>query len=182
VILGSLVLIGRVFGPFAGPVASFYSGGWLLEFVAGMILAHGWLRHGSRDWLPLSLFLIVFGFYCIGALHSRFIIMGGAFLIVAGCLSPRICAIQNRPLLEFGNASYSIYLIHPFVLDALAWPWVRLFPLATWASSALFMALALVLCAVAGCICYRFIEQPMTSQLRRLVKKSGGYLRSQTSS
>jgi peptidoglycan/LPS O-acetylase OafA/YrhL len=68
------------------------------------------------------------------------------------------------------------------VLDALAWPWVRLFPLATWASSALFMALALVLCAVAGCLCYRFIEQPMTSQLRKLVKKSGGYLRSQTSS
>jgi exopolysaccharide production protein ExoZ len=182
VILGSLVLIGRVFGPFAGPVASFYSGGWLLEFVAGMILAHGWLRDGSRDWLPLSLFVIVFGFYCIGALHSRFIIMGGAFLIVAGCLSPRICAIQNRPFLELGNASYSIYLIHQFVLDALAWPWVRLFPLATWASSALFMALALVLCALAGCICYRFIERPMTSQLRKLVKDSGGYLRSQTSS
>ena len=92
-ILGSLVLIGRVFGPFAGPVASFYSGGWLLEFAAGMILAHGWLRDGSRDWLPLSLFLIVFGFYCIGAMHSRLIIMGGAFLIVAGCLSLRICAI-----------------------------------------------------------------------------------------
>jgi len=184
VILGTLVLIGKVFGPFAGPVASFYSGGWLLEFAAGMILAHGWLRVGSRDWLPLSLslFLIVFGFYCIGALHSRFIIMGGAFLIVAGCLSPRICAIQNRPLLEFGNASYSIYLIHPFVLDALAWPWVRLFPLATWASSALFMALALVLCAFAGCLCYRFIERPMTSQLRKLVKDSGAYLRSQTSS
>ena len=182
VVLGSLALIGRAFGPFASPVASFYSSALLLDFVTGMILAHGWLRDGSRDWLPLSLFLIVFGFYCIGSLHSRLMIMSGALLIVAGCLNPRICAVQNRTFLELGNASYSIYLIHEFVLDALARPWARLFPLATWASSALFMALALVLCAAAGCLCYRFIELPMTSRLRKLVKDSGDYLRSQTSS
>ena len=180
--LGSLVVIGRVFGPFATPLASFYSSPLLLEFVAGMILAHGWLRDGWRSGLPLSLFVIVFGFYCMGSLHSRPIIMGGAFLVVSGCLNPRICAIQNRPLLELGNASYSIYLIHQFVLEALAWSWTRVFPRITWVSSAFFVASALVLCAVVGCLCYRFIEQPMTSQLRKLLKKSGGYLRSQTSS
>jgi exopolysaccharide production protein ExoZ len=172
--LGSLVVIGRVFGPFASPLASFYSSPLLLEFAAGMILAHGWLRDGWRSGLPLSLFLIVFGFYCMGSLHSRSMIMGGAFLVVSGCLNPRICAIQNRPLLELGNASYSIYLIHQFVLEALAWSWTRMFPRITWVSSASFAALALVLCAVVGCLCYRFIEQPMTSQLRKLVKKSGG--------
>jgi exopolysaccharide production protein ExoZ len=172
--LGSLVVIGRVFGPFASPLASFYSSPLLLEFAAGMILAHGWLRDGWRSGLPLSLFLIVFGFYCMGSLHSRSMIMGGAFLVVSGCLNPRICAIQNRPFLELGNASYSIYLIHQFVLEALAWSWTRMFPRITWVSSASFAALALVLCAVVGCLCYRFIEQPMTSQLRKLVKKSGG--------
>ena len=180
--LGSLVVIGRVFGPFATPLASFYSSPLLLEFVAGMILAHGWLRDGWRSGLPLSLFVIVFGFYCMGSLHSRPMIMGGAFLVVSGCLNPRICAIQNRPLLELGNASYSIYLIHQFVLEALAWSWTRVFPRITWVSSAFFVASALVLCAVVGCLCHRFIEQPMTSQLRKLLKRSGGYLRSQTSS
>ena len=182
VTLGSLVVIGRVFGPFSSPLASFYSSPLLLEFVAGMILAHGWLRDGWRIGLTLSLLLIVFGFYCMGALHSRPVIMGGAFIAVAGCLNPRICAIQNRPLLELGNASYSIYLIHQFVLEALAWPWTRLFPRITWVSSVFFVALALVLCAVAGWLCYRFIEHPMTTQLRKLVKASGNYLRSQTSS
>jgi len=170
VTLGSLVVIGRVFGPFASPAAAFYLRPWLLEFVAGMILAHGWLRDGSPGGLPQSLLLIVVGFYCIGWEHSRLIIMGGAFIILAGCLNPRICAIQNRPLLELGNASYSIYLIHQFVLDALAWAWIRLLPLATWAWSVIFVMLALVLCPIAGCLCYRFIERPLTSQLRKIVE------------
>lgn len=172
VALTGLVVIGRVFGPFANSVASTYSSAYLLEFVAGMVLADGWLRGGSRDSLPQSLFLIVFGLYCIGSVHSRLTILGGAFLIVAGALNPRICAIQNRPLLELGNASYSIYLIHQFVLAALAVRWLRVFPVATRASSVFFMASALLLCAAAGCLCYWFIEKPLTARLRRLVTRT----------
>ena len=172
VMLVSLVAIGKVFGPFAHPLASTYSSPYLLEFVAGIILAQGWLRGGSRDSLPQSLFLIVFGFYCLGSLSSRLTVLGGAFLVVAGCLNHKICAIQNRPLLALGNASYSIYLAHQFVLEALAWSWMRMFPLVTWTSSVFFTSLALVLCALAGYLCYRFIERPLTSRLRRLVTGS----------
>jgi exopolysaccharide production protein ExoZ len=172
VTLVSLVAIGKVFGPFAHPLASTYSNSYLLEFVAGIILAQSWLRGGSRDSLPQSLFLIGFGFYCLGLLGSRLTVLGGAFLVVAGCLNPKICAIQNRPLLELGNASYSIYLTHQFVLGALAWSWTRVFPLVTWASSVFFTLLALLLCALAGCLCYRFIERPLTSRLRKLVTGS----------
>jgi exopolysaccharide production protein ExoZ len=163
--LVSLVLLGRLFGPFASPLAAVYTSPMLLDLAAGMILAHAWLRAGSWSVLPLSLLFIVFGFYAIGAEHSRIVTMGGAFIIFAGCLHPRICAIQNRPLMELGNASYSLYLIHQFVLDACAWIWRHVFPLATWVSSAFFMAFALLLCAAAGLLCYRFIERPLTSQL-----------------
>jgi exopolysaccharide production protein ExoZ len=179
--LGLLVAIGRRFGPFSSPVATVYTSAILLEFVAGMILAYGWLRDGARAWLPQSLLLVVFGVYGLGASHSWLTVMSGAFIIVACCLHPRICAIQNRPLLELGDASYSIYLSHQFVLAGLAWSWLRVFPLATWTSSVLFMALALLICAMAGWLCYRIIERPLTSQLRGLVKKSaphvGGKLR-----
>jgi exopolysaccharide production protein ExoZ len=173
VTLGSLVVVGKLFGPFAGPLASVYTSPLLLEFAAGMILAYGWLHDGPGDWSPHFLLLILFGFYCMGSQHSQFIVMGGAFIIVAGCLQTKICAIQNRPLLELGNASYSIYLIHQFVIEAFAWSWLRVFPAATWLSSALFMALALVFCAAAGWLCYRFVERPLTAQLRGLVKRSG---------
>ena len=172
VALAALVGVGRLFGPFANPLAFSYTNPYLLEFVAGMVLAHGWLQGGSRDSLPQSLSLIVFGFYCVGSLHSRFTILGGAFLIIAGSLNPRICAIENRTLLELGNASYSIYLAHQFVLEALAPWWIQAFPHATWASSALFMVLAPLLCALAGCLCYWFIEKPLTSRLRKLVQSS----------
>ena len=172
VTLVSLVVIGRVFGPFTHPVASTYSNPYLLEFLAGMILAHSWLRGGSRDSVPQSLLLIVFGFYFLRSLGSQLTVLGGAFLVVAGCLNPKICAIQNRPLVELGNASYSIYLTHQFVLVALAWSWMRLFPLVTWTSSVIFTSLALVLCALAGYLCYRFIERPLTSRLRKLVTGS----------
>lgn len=174
VTLGLLVAVGKVFGPFANPLALTYTSSYLLEFVAGMLLAHGWLRGEPRDSLPYSLFLIVLGGYCIGGSHPRLMILGGAFLIVAGCLNPRIRALQSRPLLALGNASYSIYLVHQFVLEALARIWTPLFPLATTAASVFFVSLALVLSALAGWLCYRLIERPILSRLRKLVEASGG--------
>jgi exopolysaccharide production protein ExoZ len=169
--LGLLVAIGRWLGPFTNPVASVYTNAILLEFAAGMMLACAWLRDGTRSWWPYSLLLGVFGFYGIGSSHSWFTIMCAAFIIVACCLHPRVCALENRPLLELGNASYSIYLSHQFVLTALAWFWLRAFPLASWSSSALFMVAAMTACALAGWICFRCIEKPLTSQLRRLVQR-----------
>jgi exopolysaccharide production protein ExoZ len=173
VTLGSLAVIGRWFGPFSNPMASVYTSPLLLEFAAGMMMAHAWLHEGSRNWLPLPLPLplLVFGLYCLGAMHSRWVVMGGAFIIVAACLHPRIRSLRARPLLELGNASYAIYLVHQFVLDALAPRWIRRVPHATWGSSALFMLAALTLCVAAGWLCYRLVERPITSYLRSWVRK-----------
>jgi exopolysaccharide production protein ExoZ len=171
--LGSLAVIGRLFGPFANPLASVYTNSLLLEFVAGMIVAYLWLRDAPRNGLPLSLLAIAIGFCCLGSVFSRLVVMSGAFLVVAGCLHPKIGTLQNRPLLELGNASYAIYLVHDFVLAALAWAWLRVFPSMTWTSSVCFMAAALVLCAAAGWLCYRYIERPLTSRLRAILKGPG---------
>jgi exopolysaccharide production protein ExoZ len=170
--LTSLIVLGRLFGPFASPVLAVYTNPMLLNLVAGMILASLWLRGGSWSGLPQSLLFIAFGFYAIGKAHPLFVTMSGSFIIFAGCLHPKICAIQNRPLMELGNASYSLYLIHQFVLEALAWAWLRVFSLATWVSSALFVALALMFCAAAGLLCYWFIERPLTSKLLQFRKFS----------
>jgi len=111
----------------------------------------------------------VVGGYFLGAIHPRAVILGGATLLVAGCLHPRICALENRLLLQLGNASYSIYLTHQFVVDAVAREWPRVVPHASWGSSALYLTLTLLLCTIFAWLCYLLIERPLTSRLRKLL-------------
>lgn len=166
-----LVLVGRLFGPFADPAASVYTNPLLLDFVAGVILAHYWLRAAPRTWFPHPLLVILVGLCAIGS-HSRLVAMGGAAMVFAGCLHPRICGTRNPFLMVVGNASYSIYLVHQFVLDGLASVWMRTSPRITWLSSAEFMAAGLVLSTLAGYACFRFIERPATSFLLERVQRN----------
>jgi exopolysaccharide production protein ExoZ len=168
--LGVLVVVGRLAGPFPSPVGAAFTSPLLLEFAVGALLAHVWLRGSVRLGLLQALSLIVLGCYCIGATHPRLVILAGAALIVAGCLHPRICALQNRLLLQLGDASYSLYLTHQFVVDAVAPWWPRLVPHPSWLSSVLYMTFTMLLCTVTAWLSYLFLERPLTSQLRKLVR------------
>jgi exopolysaccharide production protein ExoZ len=77
----------------------------------------------------------------------------------------------NRLLLALGDASYSIYLSHMFTLTGLRLVWGRLPIPANFVTSVVFMAFCLIGCAVAGWICYRLVERPITKWIakRRLV-------------
>ena len=97
--LGSLAALGRLFGPFESPCASVYTSPRLLEFAAGMTLAQAWGECGAKYRLPQPELLLALGLYCLGAAQSPLVIMGGAFLVVAASLHPRIRAIDNRPML-----------------------------------------------------------------------------------
>lgn len=165
-----LVVLGRLAGPFTVPAATAYTSGLLLEFGAGALLAWLWLRGGLRLGLVSALSLIALGCYGIAWTHPRLVILAGAALILAGSLHPRICAIENQLLLQLGNASYSLYLTHQFVIDAVVPWWPRLFPHPGWLSTVLYMAGILLLCTVAAWLCYRFIERPLTARLRKLVR------------
>jgi exopolysaccharide production protein ExoZ len=70
-------------------------------------------------------------------------------------------------LMALGDASYSIYLTHIFTLGALRLLWGHFIPKPTLASSIAWMAVALVGSALAGWICFRLIERPMTQGLKR---------------
>jgi len=168
--LGVLVVLGRIAGPFTVPAATTYTSGLLLEFAAGALLAHLWSRGDLRLGLVPALSLIVLGGYCIAWTHPRLVILAGAVLILAGSLHPRICALESRLLLQLGNASYSLYLTHQFVIDAVAPRWPRLFPQPSWVSTLLYMAGILLLCTIAAWWCYLVIERPLTSWLRKLVR------------
>ena len=77
--------------------------------------------------------------------------------------------LQTRPLLGLGTISYSLYLIHPFVLDAARAVVRSLAPRLP--SDALALALFAILgvggAIVAATILYRSVEVGFTSRLRR---------------
>ena len=77
--------------------------------------------------------------------------------------------LQTRPLLGLGKISYSLYLIHPFVLDAARAVVLHLAPRLP--SDALALALFAILgvggAIVAATILYRSVEVDFTSRLLR---------------
>jgi len=88
--------------------------------------------------------------------------------MAAFMLSPAADQRAEGPLARFwvhlGDASYALYLIHPFVIVSLRKVWV-----ATGAHQAFgfwpMVALALVLSIAAALLAYRLIEKPVTRAL-----------------
>ena len=73
-------------------------------------------------------------------------------------------------LQALGDASYSIYLSHLFVLGAWRAIWSLLAPGHLGVPQALALSVcALALCAGAGGACYRWVEAPMTRFLQRFL-------------
>jgi exopolysaccharide production protein ExoZ len=70
------------------------------------------------------------------------------------------------PLRGLGDASYSLYLIHPLIIGALA------VVLGTWRPW-LFIPLALLLASLGGWLCWRFFERPITDRLKGPLPDAG---------
>jgi exopolysaccharide production protein ExoZ len=70
-------------------------------------------------------------------------------------------------LMALGDASYSIYLTHLLTLGVLRAIWRHFIPVnTTLAESVCFVGIALFSSAVAGYLCYRVIEKPVTDALK----------------
>ena len=163
----SLTILGLVFGPFANPVATTYTGTLLLEFAAGIIVGNLWLHGALRPGFAFSLIAVTAGF-CMLGLRPSYSHTVGAVLVVVGCLDPVFCALKSRLLLALGNASYSIYLTHMFALGAMGVIWRHAVPHASTASAIIFILAALILCPTMAWFCFRFVEQPITTRLQKL--------------
>lgn len=178
--LVGLVALGRFAGPLPQPLG-FWSDPIVLEFVYGMGLAllHA---HGAR---LVSVARAGLAAAAVAALAAaavaapdwaaadRFLAYGlpAAALVAAVALGRE--RPQAGPLARFGaalgDASYALYLVHPFAIRAgrelvarsglggVIGPWS-------------FVALALAASITAALLLYRLFERPMTAALRRLLK------------
>jgi exopolysaccharide production protein ExoZ len=172
----SLVAGGKLFGLSATPIEWVYTNPLLLEFAAGCVIGHIWLRGAIRVKFVFSLAGIAIGIYLLmhrtqPAGPSQII---GAALVVGSALHPTLCAVKSRTLLLLGDASYSIYLTHIFALGLLRFLWVRLFPHLTLASVAAFMVVSMPFCSLVGVQTFKWVEKPMTGFFRKLSKSRAG--------
>lgn len=181
--IGALVLFGQVAGPLPQPLG-FWSDPVLLEFATGM-----WLGLVRAEGLTIPFFWRVIAavaalklFAGIGAdpaqwgVNRAVLFTLPAALLVAACgLGPGHSEADREPWamrvgVALGEASYAIYLIHPFAIRALAQiidasgAWALLGPLG-------FAALSLLASCGAALVVHRSVERPLTARLRRTLER-----------
>ena len=172
------VLIGMALVPLAMHARVYALLTWcdpiLLEFLFGMLLERAWRRgwklRPAMAWVVLcvALSLLVLLPGQDGTLLRPFLwglpaaAMLGAALSLEGSVGRRL----PRWMLLIGDASYSIYLTHGFVLPAMG----RLLAEVPWAGARQMFAVivaSLALCMGAGLIFYRWVELPLIHFFQR---------------
>ena len=145
----------------------------VVEFVFGVVLGK-WTLSGFRFPPALAAGFVLTGFAVIlvlpmGSENLRVLTWGiPAFAIVAGAVSlePLVAHLLPRWLLALGDASYSIYLSHGFVLPTF------ILLIAKEVSpglltEALAMVLCLILSSTIGWLVFTVVENPMLRVFRR---------------
>jgi exopolysaccharide production protein ExoZ len=143
------------------------------EFVFGVVLAQ-WTLRGFRLPLAIAAALVVGGLGAIlvmpmGSENLRVLTWGvPAFAVVAGAVSlePLVAPALPRWILALGDASYSIYLSHGFVLPAPMLLIGRFVSPGLWAEGST-IVLCLVTSSIVGWVLYVLVEKPMLLFLRR---------------
>jgi exopolysaccharide production protein ExoZ len=168
------VAIASLFRTPEWPAASTVINPMVLEFVLGALIARVYLSFPTRlSPGPLMLVLGLAGaatliFLPIGTVWERAIFWGsGAGAVVAAAVAFEPIIRRHLPVLlvQLGEASYSLYLTHAFVLPVVGLVVTHLVHGAGWRGPVL-VGSCLVVIAAASLVVYRLVEKPMTNWLR----------------
>lgn len=173
--LASLVGATAMLGPLPLPFG-FWGQPIVLEFAAGMgiaLLHRRGLMLGAGARFALA--AVAVGLL-LGSPHAplsagpwRDLALHGsaaALLVLAAVTGPREPAAPTAlgsALVRVGDASYALYLVHPFAIRGLREVFVRLGVLEPW----LFVVAALASAVIAALLVHRLFEVPVTRALRR---------------
>jgi exopolysaccharide production protein ExoZ len=173
-----LVAAGLLVQP-QGAIARTYTDPIMLEFLAGVMLAvlsPLLIRRGTVAGLLLiaaavAWVAVVYGY---GFVPERIVSHGvPAVAAVAGALmiEPAARARPSRLWLMLGDASYSIYLAHPFAQRVLLIAVNRTISLAA-VSPTVYVLSAFVAGIAGGVVCHFLIERPLLIAGRRLISRT----------
>ncbi len=159
--------------PVSQPWVAYYRRSMLLEFAGGMLLAQLLPQLRRVPWWA-ALGVVAFAFWPLWFFQDLTIVtMRGlvwgvpAVAVVAGVLSLEARWGRHVPrwALRLGDASYSIYLVHTFVLPAIGLLLVHLRH--SWRYEVtLLVAASVVLSSLAGVLAYEGIERPINRWFR----------------
>jgi exopolysaccharide production protein ExoZ len=174
-ILLTLSLVGLGLKP-NETISHFYTDPFLLEFGLGMLIARGMPLLPAQASRSARLFVFVVAIAAVLTLVWEPLLDAGPRLLVFGVPSAVLVAsavtlerwgwkVTSSPMLLLGDASYSIYLTHPFVTQPLQ----RLAPHLPQRNLITVLLLVLTPLVVAGCgiAFFKFVERPLTVNLRR---------------
>ena len=194
--MGLTVLFGVLIGmialarllPGQLPMLDFWGQPIVLEFVAGILLAMAY-RRGWRIGTGQALALIAGGllltvaqrYFELNPYTTRAVFQGiPAALVVAGVVlwrAPETRGATMRALEFGGDASYALYLSHPFSIRAATIVWVLIGgPASPW----LFIAFTTLCALAAAALVHVGIEKPMDHVFRYLVGRRSAPLRMAT--
>jgi len=172
-----LVVIGAIGEP-RGAIARTYTNPILLEFAAGSVLA--WFATSGKGLSPAvgwGLIGAAVVWLAVAYAHDASTFEAHAFpavAMVAGALVLEPLAREriSASSLFLGNASYSIYLAHPFGVRAWYLAFERLIGTASFAAAAAYVLTAVVVGFGAGVASYLFVEKPLIQLTRRRAGRS----------
>ncbi len=175
-VIWAMPLLGMLFAH-VSVVARFYGDLIVLEFAIGMALALAVRRWGPLS--PMAAWLVVLagtavllGRYLFVPLGERALWSGvPAVAILCGAISLEVHghACRSRFVQLLGASSYTLYLVHPFVIQAF----VKAVPVAMVAGSPVLLTgtilLVLGLVGAVAVALHWMVERPLTRWLRALV-------------
>jgi exopolysaccharide production protein ExoZ len=163
----SFAAIGLAFRPEQVQL-SFWSQSLVLEFLFGCLLAVAFLK-GARLTAPVALALALIGFagmLKVPGLDGEPTAFDGlrwgipALLVVAAAaLSPGSSSRLVLWLAALGDASYSLYLAHPFILRPLRNVWMSL--VGDSVSLTVYVLVAAAVATLGSVVVYRCVERPL---------------------
>jgi exopolysaccharide production protein ExoZ len=165
----AILSVGGSFRQPSWPPAAFYLNSVVLEFHFGMLIARGCLR-GAYLSRKIALPMLVAGFCLLLLPPANWavpkVILSGcpaAMIIWAAVSLEQWARAIPKWVLYLGDASYAIYLIHPFVCPLTPAVFHRLrldLP-----GSAVCISVAIGV--LAGCILHQAVERPLTAWLKK---------------
>jgi len=176
-IITTLAILGLII-PHAWSAFSYLADPIELEFLAGMFIAAGFREIQRLPWwVPAAILPAALTFALILAPGGSTLIFqpqralfygipGALVLASVVALEPRLNLRPQRSLLLLGDASYSLYLLHTFIVPATG---LAVHPLRLAGAMGLlcFFVLGLALCVGASIAFHLYVELPMFAALTR---------------